>query len=137
MGTDHPVTTIRPRYRVIADRLLVELPDVHDRFLFLCVAQLCMENENNGVQLSEIRNRARVDRQNEETWVKASLKRLEGKGLLFINQNPNDYDGYSRLSPDIYKELANMWVEFENGWKHDRILGIGPWAAKDTHILAP
>lgn len=135
---ENPGITPPPGYRNIADRLLYELPDVHDRFIFLCIAQASRYADNRGAQLATIVTKAKAGWKDTSNWVEPSIERLTRTRpplVQVIEEGPNA--GFFRLSEDIYKELDGIWDEYETFLKDDHILGIGPWAAKDTHILAP
>ena len=135
---DNPVITPSPGYRNIADRLLYELPDVHDRFIFLCIAQACKYNDNRGVQLATIVTKAKAGWKDTSNWVEPSIESLTRTRPPLIQLiEDGTHAGLIRLSESIYKELTGMWDEFEKVLKHDHILGIGPWDEKDTRILAP
>lgn len=135
---DHTENTSSPGYRNMADRLLNELPDAHDRFIFLCIAQACKHNNNGGVQLTTIITKAKAGWKGTDDWVKSSIERLtRTRPPLAQVIEDGTYAGLIRLSENIYMELAGMWDEFEKVLKHDLMLGIGSWDAKDTRILAP
>lgn len=127
-------------YRNKADRLLDELPNVHDRFIFLCIARGCVgdQNNNQGVHRTSIVTKAKAGWKGTDDWVTNSIERLADTNPPLVQEiTSGDYEGYFCLSNEIYEELTGKLDEFEEALKKDRMLGIGPWDAKDTRILAP
>lgn len=120
-------------HRVIADRLLTQMHDVTDRFLFLCITQLCLENNNQGVTYHAIFNKANIGSSGGDIWVKDSLDRLMEKTAFVVGTD----GGHFRLSQLAIDVGVLEWVVMEGNWQRDCMLAIGAWAEKDVRILAP